>query len=94
MFRGLFNYIHHIHIFKIWIRVKQGLATQHPSKYELDEKEILRVSALERIEPDDMRREMERAQAMVHSPEIREDNDEKDSDDGDEGMYACSRCPS
>ena len=42
-------------------RVKRGVATQHPAKYNLDERELERVSKLARIELEDARVELERA---------------------------------
>ncbi|EJD06886.1 transducin family protein/WD-40 repeat family protein [Fomitiporia mediterranea MF3/22] len=41
--------------------VKRGVAAQHPQKYNLDERELERVSKLARIEIEDARQELERA---------------------------------
>ena len=74
-------------------RVKRGVATQHPGKYNLDEKELERVSALARIELEDARLELEKAQeeAMRHEKERDEEGDEVEvlegSDDGDEDAW-------
>ena len=75
------------------IRVKRGVAAQHPGKYNLDEKELERVSALARIELEDARLELEKAQeeAMRHEKERDEEGDEVEvlegSDDGDEDAW-------
>ena len=46
-------------------RVKRGVAAQHPQKYNLDEAELERVSALARVELEDARAELERASAAA-----------------------------
>ncbi len=42
-------------------RVKRGVSAQHPQKYNLDEKEIERVSAYTRTKLEDVKAQMEEA---------------------------------
>ena len=69
--------------YSITIRVRRGVAVEHPSKYILDEKELERVSALARIELEDARKELERAHKAAESMGDRahEDDEEGDEDD-------------
>ncbi|KAL5525702.1 hypothetical protein ACEPAG_7039 [Sanghuangporus baumii] len=61
--------------------VKRGIAAQHPAKYNLDERELERVSALARIEIEDARAELERAQeAAKEMGRGAEEDDEEDVD--------------
>jgi periodic tryptophan protein 1 len=62
------------------IRIRKGVATQHPEKYVLDEKELQRVSALSRVELEEMKKEIEKAQKRV---EITNDEDENSGDEHD-----------
>ena len=79
----------------LYRRVKRGVAIQHPHKYNLDEKELERVSALARIELEDARQELERAQEEAQKMERERDRERDDaelevldgSDDGDEDAW-------
>lgn len=62
-------------------RVKRGVAAQHPRKYDLDEKELERVSALARIEIEDARTMLERATEVAK--EMGKDIEADDADDRD-----------
>lgn len=76
-------------------RVKRGVATQHPQKYNLDEKELERVSALARIELEDARQELENAQEEAQKLEEERDEEGDDvelevlegSNDGDDDAW-------
>ncbi|PCH39396.1 transducin protein/WD-40 repeat protein [Wolfiporia cocos MD-104 SS10] len=61
--------------------VKRGAAAQHPTKYALDDNELQRVSALARIELEDARKELERAQKAAGLMDKRAEADEADDDD-------------
>ncbi|PFH52951.1 hypothetical protein AMATHDRAFT_1683 [Amanita thiersii Skay4041] len=68
-----------------WIR--RGVAVQHPTKYVLDDEELGRVSALARIELEDAKVELHRAQQAAQEMEKRGDEDEGEDEgdaDGDE----------
>ncbi|KAF7312588.1 WD-REPEATS-REGION domain-containing protein [Mycena indigotica] len=68
-----------------WVR--RGVAVQHPTKYVLDDKELERVSALERIEVEDAKKELERAHKAALAMGKREEGDEADDavdEDGNE----------
>ena len=54
-------------------RVRRGVATQHPKKYQLDEKEVERVSALARIHMEDLKEEFEKAQKIIHKTVDKDD---------------------
>lgn len=67
-------------------RVKRGVSVQHPTKYILDDEELQRVSTLARIELEDAKAELERAQNASKSMDQRiiaggEDEDEEDEDE-------------
>lgn len=62
--------------------VQRGVAVQHPKKYNLDESELERVSALARIDLEDVREEMERATEAAKKMGRGEEEDETDRDDG------------
>ena len=47
---------------KLINRVKRGVAQQNPQKYILDDQELQRVSSLARIELEDAKTELQRAQ--------------------------------
>lgn len=64
-----------------WVR--RGIATRHPEKYVLDEKELERVSALAKIELEDARVELERAHLAVQSMGKGAEGEEAD-DHGDD----------
>jgi periodic tryptophan protein 1 len=71
-----------------WIsRVKRGVAVQHPQKYNLDEKELERVSALARIELEDARIELERAQEAAKDMGRGAEGEEADDHDEDEDAW-------
>lgn len=57
------------------------MAAQHPSKYNLDETELGRVSALARIELEDARIELERAHEAAKSMGRGAEGDEADDID-------------
>ncbi|KAJ7227423.1 WD40-repeat-containing domain protein [Mycena pura] len=66
-----------------WVR--RGVAAQHPAKYVLDDKELERVSALERIQVEDARTELERAHKAAMAMGLGAEGDEADdADEGDE----------
>ena len=69
--------------YSITIRVRRGVAVEHPSKYILDEKELERVSALARIELEDARKELERAHKAAESMGDRANEDEEEGDEDD-----------
>ena len=66
------------------IRVKRGAAQQSPQKYILDDQELQRVSALARIELEDAKAELQRAQKASKAIENRvvSGGDEDADDDG------------
>ncbi|KDR78833.1 hypothetical protein GALMADRAFT_1365360 [Galerina marginata CBS 339.88] len=70
-----------------WVR--RGVATQHPEKYVLDDKELERVSALARIELEDARIELERAHLAAQEMGKGAEGDEADDnvDDDDEANW-------
>ncbi|KAJ7018806.1 WD40-repeat-containing domain protein [Mycena alexandri] len=59
-----------------WVR--RGVATQHPGRYVLDDKELERVSALSRIQLEDARVELERAHEAAKSMGLGAEGDEAD----------------
>lgn len=63
--------------------VKRGVATQHPEKYVLDEKELQRVSALGRIEIE----ELEKAHEAIKALDRDEPDDAGDDDDDDDNNW-------
>ena len=65
-------------------RVKRGVAAQHPQKYNLDETELERVSALARIELEDARVELERAHAAAEEMGKGAEGSEADDADDDD----------
>ncbi|TIC21145.1 WD40 repeat-like protein [Wallemia mellicola] len=77
--------------------VKRGIPEQHPTKYELDDKEMERISALAKVELEDAQTELARAEkeakemderrAKDEGMDVENDNDdEKEEDDDDESM--------
>ena len=64
--------------------MRRGVAIQHPRKYNLDEKELARVSALARIELEDARAELERAHEAAKQMGRGAEGDEADDYDEDE----------
>lgn len=71
------------------IRVKRGAAQQNPQKYILDDQELQRVSELARIELEDAKAELQRAQKAANAIEKRivSGNDEDADDDGDNDAW-------
>ena len=71
------------------IRVKRGAAQQNPQKYILDDQELQRVSALARIELEDAKAELQRAQNAASAVEKRvvSGKDEAADDDGDDDAW-------
>jgi periodic tryptophan protein 1 len=67
------------------IRVKRGVAQQNPHKYVLDDQELQRVSSLARIELEDAKTELQRAQRAADAVLTRAasgiDEDAEDADD-------------
>jgi periodic tryptophan protein 1 len=70
-----------------WVR--RGVAAQHPQKYVLDDQELMRVSALARIELQDAKVELERAHLAAQSMGKGAEGDEADDniDDSDEANW-------
>lgn len=68
-------------------RVKRGIAVEQPTKYVLDEQELERVSALARIELEDAKKELERAQKASASMGRGAEGDEADDADEDEDEW-------
>lgn len=66
------------------IRIKKGVSAQHPEKYVLDEDELKRVSALSRIELEEMKKEVEKAQKLAASTNNDDEDDEDDVKDADD----------
>lgn len=67
--------------------MKRGVAAAHPKKYDLDEKELARVSALARIELEDARAELEHAhEAAKQMGRGAEGDEADDNDEDDEGQ--------
>ncbi|KAI5122933.1 hypothetical protein M0805_007611 [Coniferiporia weirii] len=60
--------------------VKRGVTARHPGKYNLDERELGRVSALARIELEDARVELERAHEAAKQMGKGAEGDEADDD--------------
>lgn len=56
--------------------VKRGLAEQHPKKYELDDKEMERISALAKVELEDAQTELARAEKEAKEMDERRAKDE------------------
>ena len=72
------------------VRVKRGAARQNPQKYVLDDQELQRVSTLARIELEDAKAELQRAQKAANAIEKRVVSgvdDDADDDDGDDGAW-------
>lgn len=69
--------------------VKRGAAQQNPQKYVLDDQELKRVSALARIELEDAKAELLRAQeaAKVVLNRAASGVDDDAGDDGDDGAW-------
>ncbi|KAG6333092.1 hypothetical protein ID866_5994 [Astraeus odoratus] len=63
--------------------VKRGVASQHPQKYVLDEKELGRVRALARIELEDAQVELDRAHKAAMKMGKGAEGEEADDDDSD-----------
>jgi hypothetical protein len=63
-------------------RVRRGVAAQRPAKYVLDDQELARVSKLARIELEDARTELLRAQEAAATMGRGAELDEADDDDG------------
>jgi periodic tryptophan protein 1 len=60
------------------------VAARHPTKYNLDEKELERISAVARIELEDARVELERASEAAKAMNREGGNDEDGDADADE----------
>jgi len=71
------------------IRVKRGAAKSNPQKYILDDQELQRVSALARIELEDAKAELQRAQKAANAIEKRvvSGGDEVIDDDEDNDAW-------
>jgi periodic tryptophan protein 1 len=61
-----------------FLRVRRGVAAQHPSKYVLDDAELERVSKLARIELEDAKTELVRAQEAAKGMGRGAEGDEAD----------------
>ena len=68
-------------------RVKRGVAAQHPAKYNLDEKELERVSALARIELEDAKLELQRAHEAAKEMGKGAEGEEADDQEEDESAW-------
>ena len=67
-----------------FIRVKREAAQQNPQRYVLDDQELQRVSALARIELEDAKAELQRAQKAANAVEKRVVSGvDEDAEDGD-----------
>lgn len=58
--------------------IKRGVSAQHPTKYDLDDQELERVSALARIELEDARVELQRAHDAAQT--MGKDGDDEDDE--------------
>lgn len=69
--------------------MKRGAAQQNPQKYVLDDQELQRVSALARIELEDAKAELQRAQEAANAVLKRAASgaDEEADDDGDDSAW-------
>lgn len=68
------------------VRVKRGGAQQNPQKYVLDDQELQRVSALARIELEDAKTELQRAQQAANAV-LKRAASGVDEDDGDDSAW-------
>ncbi|GJJ08390.1 hypothetical protein Clacol_002605 [Clathrus columnatus] len=68
----------------VWVR--RGVSLQHPVKYDLDEKELQRISALAKIELEDARTELERANKAADAMERGSDHEEDWEDEKSDGV--------
>lgn len=68
--------------------MKQGVAAQHPAKYNLDEKELERVSAFTRTKLEDVRAQMEEAQKAAQGMGKGEGDFEADAGDAEDDESA------
>lgn len=64
--------------------MKRGAAQQDPQKYVLDDQELQRVSALARIELEDAKAELQRAQKAANAIEKRVVSGRDDDADDDD----------
>lgn len=69
--------------------MKKGAAQQNPQKYVLDDQELQRVSELARIELEDAKTELQRAQQAANAVLKRAASgiNEDVEDDGDDGAW-------
>ncbi|TFK20715.1 transducin family protein/WD-40 repeat family protein [Coprinopsis marcescibilis] len=65
-----------------WVR--RGVAQQHPTKYVLDDEELVRVSKLARIELEDARQELEKAHKAALEMGKGEEDEDEDGENADE----------
>ena len=84
-FDVLFRFVHNT----IFVRVKRGASQQNPQKYVLDDQELQRVSALARIELEDAKTELQRAQQAANAVLERAASGvhEGGEDDGDDSAW-------
>ncbi|TIA83461.1 hypothetical protein E3P94_00852 [Wallemia ichthyophaga] len=75
--------------------VKRGIAEEHPKKYELDDKEMERISALAKVELEDAQTELARAEKEANEMDERRAKDEgmdvendKDDEENEENEQA------
>jgi periodic tryptophan protein 1 len=61
-----------------WVR--RGVAAQFPTKYEIDEEEMDRISKLARMQLEDAREDLTEAQERAKDDDVKED-DAMDEDD-------------
>jgi periodic tryptophan protein 1 len=66
-----------------WVR--RGVAAQFPTKYEIDEEEMNRISKLARMQLEDAREDLTEAQERAKDDDVKEDDamdeDDKEKDD-------------
>lgn len=69
--------------------MKRGVAQRDPQKYILDDQELQRVSALARIELEDAKAELQRAEAASNAvlKRVASGVDEDADEDGDDSAW-------
>ena len=63
--------------------VARGAPAAFPKKYDVDERELERISALARLQLDDAKQDLEKSRTGSHAPiENEDDKEDEDSDMG------------
>lgn len=63
--------------------VARGAPAAYPKKYDVDERELERISALARLQLDDAKQDLEESKTVSHAPIEKGDEDvDEDSDMG------------